>query len=124
MAYRGRPYVVDRERPPQFAPPPNAPAHIAVLGGGLTGLTTAFYLSEFLPSTKITLYEASDRLGGWIETKEVEVQTPDGIKGTVRFEGAARMVKPQTQLSGPPKWDDLIFYELVRSLSLFGSPSS
>src|SRR4051812_12891129 len=43
---------------------------VAVLGGGLTGLTTAYYLAEFLPSANITVYETSTRLGGWIDTEK------------------------------------------------------
>lgn len=42
---------------------------LAILGGGITGLTLAFLLQE---KFKVTLYEKSHRLGGWIETKEVE----------------------------------------------------
>lgn len=89
------------------------PETIAVLGGGLTGLTTAWYLTRVLPQAKITLYEASDRLGGWIDTEQVNVQSPDGKKGTVRFERAARMVKPQK--SGRiARYDDLVFFDMVR----------
>jgi oxygen-dependent protoporphyrinogen oxidase len=87
-----------------------------VLGGGLTGLTTAWYLTRALPNAKITIHEASDRLGGWIDTEKAEVTTPDGKTGTVHFDRAARMVKPQ--LSGPvPRWDDLIFFDMVRFAS-------
>ncbi|KAK4042539.1 hypothetical protein C8A01DRAFT_44424 [Parachaetomium inaequale] len=93
------------------------PKTIAVLGGGLTGLTTAWYLARALPDAKITIYEASNRLGGWIDTEKAEVTTPDGRTGTVHFERAARMVKPQ--LSGPvPRWDDLVFFDMVTKLNL------
>jgi oxygen-dependent protoporphyrinogen oxidase len=85
-----------------------------VLGGGLTGLTTAWYLTRALPKAKITLYEASDRLGGWIDKEKVDVKTPDGQEGTVHFERAARMIKPQTGSSPLPRWDDLVFFEMVR----------
>lgn len=90
---------------------------IAVLGGGLTGLSTAWYLTRLLPQVKITLYEASNRLGGWIDTETVEVQTEDGQKGTVNFERAARMIAPQTKTSNP-KWDDLVFFDMVRSCAI------
>lgn len=84
---------------------------IAVLGGGLTGLTTAFYLTHYMPSAKITIYEASRRLGGWIDTKVVDVTGANGEKGTVRFERGARTVFPLTSLE---KWDDAAFWDLVR----------
>lgn len=82
----------------------------------MTGLATAYYLTKFMPEAKITLYEASGRLGGWIETRKVDVTTENGEKGTVLFERGARTVQAQhSQL----KWDDLILYELVSELSTF-----
>ncbi|KAL3311062.1 hypothetical protein Ciccas_010362 [Cichlidogyrus casuarinus] len=42
--------------------------NIAVLGGGLSGLTSALVLSRKLPSARIQLYESSDRFGGWIHS--------------------------------------------------------
>jgi protoporphyrinogen/coproporphyrinogen III oxidase len=54
---------------------------IAVLGGGITGLCSAFQLSKKLPNVHITLYEKTSRLGGWIDSDRVEV---DG--GTIVFE--------------------------------------
>ncbi len=41
---------------------------IAVIGGGISGLATAFYLKRFSPSNDITLYEAEDQLGGKLKT--------------------------------------------------------
>jgi len=87
------------------------PRNVAVIGGGLTGLTTAFWLSRFVPGAKITLYESSDRFGGWIDTKEAQVNI-NGRSGTVRFERGARMI--QLPRVGSTKWDDMVFWELVR----------
>lgn len=101
--------------------PHETPRNIAVLGGGLTGLSTALFLSEALPKTRITVYEGSGRTGGWIDGQTVDVKTPDGEKGTVLFERGARMV--QVPSPGRPKLDDLPFWELVRTFS-FGSPLS
>lgn len=91
------------------------PRDIAVLGGGLTGLTAAWHLTRELPDAKITIYDKKGRMGGWIETEEVTAKAADGTEGTVRFEHAARMIKPQASASGPvPKWDDLVFFDMVR----------
>ena len=87
------------------------PLSIAVLGGGLTGLTTAWYLAQHLPKTRITVYEATNRLGGWIDTVKVAVKTPDGQNGTVSFERGARMV--HIPRPGTLKWDDMVLYEMV-----------
>lgn len=87
-------------------------ANIAVLGGGLTGLTTAYYLAKQLPpSAKITLYEGSDRLGGWIWTDKVPVNV-GGKEGIVSFERGPRSL---SSLSGTAwRFDDLVMYDLVR----------
>ena len=52
------------------------PSDIAILGGGLTGLMTAVRLSELLPNARLTVYEALDRLGGWIQTTRADA--PNG----------------------------------------------
>lgn len=85
---------------------------IAVVGAGLTGLTTAYYLAKQLPaSARITLYEGSDRLGGWIWTDRVEVDV-DGTRGTVGFERGPRTLS-SLHLS-TWRFDDLVLYDLVR----------
>jgi len=62
---------------------------VAVLGGGITGLASAFYLSQELPNAKITLYEGSHRLGGWLHTKYIDVGN-----GQVVFEQGPRTLRP------------------------------
>lgn len=52
------------------------PRSIAVLGGGLSGLVTAFYLRKFHTTDQavdLQLFEAGSRVGGVIGTREVEV---------------------------------------------------
>lgn len=86
------------------------PKDIAVLGGGLTGLTTAYYLTRFHPEAKITLYESGDRLGGWIDTEQVEVKNSEGEDVTISFERGARAVSPQSALT---RWEDFVLYDMV-----------
>lgn len=62
---------------------------IAVLGGGITGLASAFYLSRSLPNAKITVVEASSRLGGWLNSQSVDVGD-----GNVVFEQGPRTLRP------------------------------
>ncbi|KAF8544767.1 hypothetical protein BDD12DRAFT_814663 [Trichophaea hybrida] len=62
---------------------------VAVLGGGITGLSTAWYLSKFAPTVPVTLYEKLPRLGGWINSKRVSY---DG--GSVLFEQGPRTLRP------------------------------
>ncbi len=42
--------------------------NVSIAGGGISGLTTAFYLSQMPRIGSITVHEASERLGGWIQT--------------------------------------------------------
>lgn len=62
-----------------------------MLGGGITGLASAFYLSQELPDAKITLYEASPRLGGWLQSRRIDVGN-----GEVVFEQGPRTLRPTT----------------------------
>lgn len=86
------------------------PSDIAVLGGGLTGLTTAYYLTRFHPDANVTIYESEARVGGWIDTQQVEVTTSAGAEETISFERGARVVSPQTTLT---RYEDFVLYDLV-----------
>ncbi|KAK0609651.1 Protoporphyrinogen oxidase, partial [Lasiodiplodia hormozganensis] len=44
------------------------PTRIAILGGGITGLTAAFYARKRFPDATITLFESTHRLGGVIDS--------------------------------------------------------
>lgn len=57
-----------------------------VLGGGLSGLATTYYLSRLMPQQKIILLEQSDRLGGWIKSEKIDNE--------VIFETSARTLRP------------------------------
>jgi oxygen-dependent protoporphyrinogen oxidase len=46
--------------------------NIAIVGGGISGLTTAFYIKQSQPDATITLYEKEPELGGKMMTHEVE----------------------------------------------------
>nr|POE93473.1 protoporphyrinogen oxidase [Quercus suber] len=63
--------------------------HAAILGGGITGLATAYYITKFMPGTKVTIYEASDRIGGWLLSKRVPVND-----GSIIFEAGPRTLRP------------------------------
>jgi oxygen-dependent protoporphyrinogen oxidase len=46
----------------------NASPRIAVIGGGITGLAAAHRLIELMPGAQLSLFEASPRVGGILET--------------------------------------------------------
>lgn len=69
---------------------------IAVVGGGIAGLTAALQLSRRLPpDRRIILYEAQQRLGGWIESDVIEFQGNQSGQGTVVLEGGPRSIRPK-----------------------------
>ncbi|RAK86243.1 protoporphyrinogen oxidase [Aspergillus costaricaensis CBS 115574] len=45
----------------------------AVIGGGITGLTAAYQLSRDPSCSKVTLYEKSSHLGGWLSSEQIPV---------------------------------------------------
>jgi len=77
---------------------------VAVLGGGISGLTAAYRLAQIHPTPKrIILLEASSRLGGWIHSS----RNPDGVM----YEHGPRTLRP----SGTP---GIITLNLVDELDI------
>jgi oxygen-dependent protoporphyrinogen oxidase len=46
--------------------------HVAVVGGGISGLSAAFYIKRLRPEARVTLLEQAPRLGGTMRTDEVD----------------------------------------------------
>ena len=46
--------------------------NVTIVGGGLTGLTAAYYLGHAKPDWNIILYEQAPRFGGKIQTQRVD----------------------------------------------------
>ncbi len=70
---------------------PQGTRRIAVLGGGITGLTSAHYLARELPNAQITIYESGNKLGGWLRSKYVDIGN-----GRILFEQGPRTLRPTT----------------------------
>ncbi|KAJ5540838.1 hypothetical protein N7494_005914 [Penicillium frequentans] len=71
--------------------------HAAVIGGGITGLTSAFHLSRNSECSSVTVYEKSPRLGGWMRSERVPVRG-----GDVLFEYGPRTIRCSNSLL--PTW--------------------
>ncbi len=52
----------------ETCPAPSPSPRVAVIGGGISGLAAAHRLMELAPQLPVTLFEASDRLGGVLQT--------------------------------------------------------
>lgn len=64
-------------------------ARIAVVGGGVSGLTFTYFLSKLRPDVKVTLYEKQDRCGGWIHSDIID----DGEGNRVMVEKGPRTLR-------------------------------
>jgi oxygen-dependent protoporphyrinogen oxidase len=53
--------------------------HLVIVGGGIAGLSAAYYAQKAIPEAKITLLEAGDRWGGKITTDRVPFDDGDFI---------------------------------------------
>lgn len=53
-------------------PSPATRRRIAVVGGGIAGLAAAHRLGEIAPQAEVTLFEASERLGGVLRTEAAD----------------------------------------------------
>lgn len=62
---------------------------IAVLGGGITGLASAYFLTQEFPNAQISLFESKEDLGGWVKSQRVQVPG-----GEVIFESGPRSLRP------------------------------
>lgn len=65
--------------------------HVAVLGAGLSGLSTAFHLSRLRPNVRITLVEKQKTSGGWVRSTRVPL--PNGL-GSAVLEAGPRTLRP------------------------------
>lgn len=78
-----------------------SPQRIAVLGGGIAGLSSAYFTALEFPQSKITLFESGPEVGGWIKSRRIGVekegQGQDGGKeGSILFELGPRSLRNST----------------------------
>ncbi|KAF2676648.1 Protoporphyrinogen oxidase [Lentithecium fluviatile CBS 122367] len=73
----------------RYASSATYPENIAVLGGGISGLASAHFISKEFPNSKITVYESDKDTGGWIQSRREDVPG-----GNVLFEHGPRTLRP------------------------------
>ncbi|KAG1862760.1 hypothetical protein DFJ58DRAFT_681020 [Suillus subalutaceus] len=74
-----------------------APSSIAILGGGLTGLSAAFHLSRRFPAAQITLLNKDIHFGGWIHSRRARITLKDGRETSVLLEAGPRTLRPNSK---------------------------
>jgi oxygen-dependent protoporphyrinogen oxidase len=62
--------------------------NLAVVGGGITGLTSAWQASQNPKCTSVTIFEKEPRVGGWLQSEKVPVEG-----GHVLFEYGPRTLR-------------------------------
>ena len=68
-----------------------SPKSITIIGGGISGLSSAYYASISFPNTKIKLLESSNRVGGWIKSERIDLED----KGSALTEAGPRTLRPK-----------------------------
>ncbi len=83
---------------------------VAIVGAGLSGLATAFYLKRARPDAELVIYEADSRVGGTLHTERVEgflfesgangflTNKPDCLQ-LVEDSGASEQLLPSSDLA-------------------------
>lgn len=72
------------------------PKSIAVLGGGLTGLSSAFHLSRRFPTVKVKLIEKQTRLGGWVRSERIRIPVKEDDVSML-LEAGPRTLRPNNK---------------------------
>ncbi|KAF9225889.1 Protoporphyrinogen oxidase [Gyrodon lividus] len=77
------------------------PESIAVLGGGITGLSAAFHLSRRFPTTRITVINKDTRFGGWVRSERARLtftdQSGNQEEARVLLEAGPRTLRPNAR---------------------------
>lgn len=70
------------------------PGSIAILGGGLTGLSAAFHLSRRFPTTPVVLINRDARFGGWVHSERLKLPLANHEDAAVLLEAGPRTLRP------------------------------
>ena len=69
------------------------PPSVTILGAGITSLSLAYRLTTLSPTTRVTILEAGDRVGGWMKTRTIKQDGGDELE--VAIEEGPRSVRPK-----------------------------
>jgi hypothetical protein len=114
-----RNYAVARSSQQQQRSPSEKAPRVAVIGAGLSGLTAAYYLARKLPpESSIVIFEASDRVGGWLRSEKHSVRLND-VSANVLLERGPRMLSTARNFA---RNDRLVLFDLVWICGIMHTP--
>jgi oxygen-dependent protoporphyrinogen oxidase len=92
---------------------------IGIIGGGIAGLVSAYYLSQKaitskIPHLRILLFERSTRFGGWIQSQQLGTKYDSHV-----LELGARTLRLQTGLASLSTHSAINTLKLLENLNLF-----
>ncbi|CAF3330585.1 unnamed protein product [Rotaria socialis] len=94
---------------------------IGIVGGGIAGLTSAYYLSQKvarskIPHLRILLLERSSRFGGWIQSNQLEPKYDSHV-----FELGARTIRLHSGVASLSSHSAINTLKLLEQLNIFNS---
>ncbi|CAF3985098.1 unnamed protein product [Rotaria magnacalcarata] len=94
---------------------------IGIVGGGIAGLTSAYYLSQKvarskIPHLRILLLERSPRFGGWIQSNQLEQKYDSHV-----FELGARTIRLHSGVASLSSHSAINTLKLLEQLNIFDS---
>ncbi|PWN47109.1 Protoporphyrinogen oxidase [Violaceomyces palustris] len=92
---------------------------IAILGGGISGLSSAYHLSRSLDPShyRIILVEAQQRLGGWVQSQRIPIPASLSDAGTPAIAKTA-LIEQGPRSIRPAGYSGMVMLDLLSSLSL------
>jgi oxygen-dependent protoporphyrinogen oxidase len=94
---------------------------VAIVGGGIAGLVSAYYLAQKsalskFPHLRILLFERSTRFGGWIHSEQLGTKHDSHI-----FELGARTLRLQSGIASLSNHSAINTLKLLEQLKIFDS---
>ncbi|CAF4193913.1 unnamed protein product [Rotaria sp. Silwood2] len=92
---------------------------IDIVGGGIAGLVSAYYLSQKvalskIPHLRILLFERSSRFGGWIQSKQLDKKYDSHV-----FELGARTLRLHSGIASSSNHSTINTLKLLEQLNIF-----
>jgi oxygen-dependent protoporphyrinogen oxidase len=94
-----------------------ANSRVSVIGGGISGLSFAYFLGKLRPDVKITIFEKENRVGGYINTCRASLES-EKITG-IHSKNGLKMEKGPRTLRGVSS-GTLIIVDLMKKMGILG----